>query len=84
MMYLLTEEEMIGVKANAAIAKKCKPISQELCTRIADTMPITLGWGIWAKKPEPWGCILTEESEWYCDACPVKDICPNPDKSLSK
>ncbi len=47
----------------------------ELCKKIADTMPIDTG----SRSTEntPWGCIHSVQYyEWYCDKCPVREICP--------
>lgn len=59
---------------------------QKLCTEIADKMPIVWGWGNFGDRqdPKPWGCILSQKQEWYCDSCPVSSICPNPNKAWSK
>jgi len=57
---------------------------QEICTRVANEMPIKWEWGRNLNPPEPWGCILSKDYEWYCDQCPVQDICPEPHKEWSK
>jgi len=57
-----------------------KKILQDLCTRVANNEPVKEGW----YKGKPWGCILTEEGEWYCDDCPVQDICPHDYKEWSQ
>lgn len=63
---------------------------QKLCTKIADEMPVKWGWGDVRPKddvPKPWGCVITREKsgdEWYCDTCPVQDICPSDSKPYSK
>lgn len=57
---------------------------QELCTRIANTMPVTRRWAK-DKPPTPWGCILDDETTpGYCDCCPVDQICPCQHKGWSK
>jgi hypothetical protein len=87
-MYILTQKEYDDLRAkqerqlNLADNKL-----QKLCTKIADTMPITIGkaWPGWENKP--WGCVKTIEQdgdEWYCDYCPVYDICPSEYKPASK
>lgn len=83
MQYILSEEEYKALKAEQ---KRKYNITtkrlQELCTKIANEMPIEWGWN--GPDPKPWGCVLTEESEWYCDDCPVRDICPSNSKEWSK
>lgn len=88
MMYLLTEEEYQDLlqKKHEHI-KLARTKLQNLCIKIADEMPVLWGWGDNPDIPKPWGCILTKETpsyEWYCDNCPVADICPNPNKHWSK
>lgn len=82
MMYILTQEEFDALRQEQkqSLQLSTKKL-QELCTKIADTMPIKWGWG--GDDPKPWGCIRTETHEWYCDQCPVKEICPS-DKEWSK
>lgn len=83
MQYILNEneyDELVTTKRNK-IAIDNKKL-QTLCSKIADEMPIVWGWG--SQEPRPWGCILTQEQEWYCDQCPVQEICPNQFKSWSK
>ena len=91
MQYILTEDEYEELKSqqkefNLAKTKRL----QKLCTKICDTMPVQPRW----KKdpftgklepPEPWGCILSvkDDNEWFCDECPVQEICPG-DKNYSK
>ncbi len=79
MQYILSEEEYGALKAvqEEHIKLERKKLA-ELCTKIADTMPITVSWD---KKspPEPWRCRVTVEDEGqehYCDGCPVRSICP--------
>jgi hypothetical protein len=85
MMYLLTQEEFTRLKTarNSEAIEMQKSKLQTLCTKIADTMPIEWGWGA-DPDPKPWGCILSESEEWYCDQCPVQEICPYTAKSFSK
>lgn len=83
MQYLLTQEEY-DILLNKAInkEKELKDTIQDLCTKVCDNMPIKLDWG----EPEmrPWKCILTLSEDWYCDQCPVQDVCPNDFKNWSK
>lgn len=79
-MYILTEAEYRDLKAQQQreLGLSTKKL-QELCTKIANTMPVKWGWG--EPDPKPWGCMLTaknEGEEWYCDQCPVQSICPAP------
>jgi hypothetical protein len=84
MNYLLTEREFKALCEAAERANKMPSEAelQKLCTEIADTMPVNWGWG--GNDPKPWGCILSKKTEWYCDSCPVQDICPFDDKEWSK
>jgi hypothetical protein len=86
MQYLLTQEEYDELKAQKrGIRLENTKKLQALCTKIADTMPVNWGWK--GPDPKPWGCIITvqrEGHEWYCDQCPVQDICPYPGKSYSQ
>lgn len=83
MQYILTQEEY-----NELIKKKELQLQiqmgdlQELCTKIANEMPISYSW---KKEIEPWGCILNNpDRTCYCDDCPVQEICPCPFKRWSK
>jgi hypothetical protein len=80
-MYILTQEEYdaLEVKKRQANSEATK-ILQDLCTRVANSEPVKEGW--YAGKP--WGCILTKEEEWYCDDCPVQEVCPKNWKRYSK
>lgn len=82
MMYILTEEEFQALKQKqkASLDLSEKKL-QALCTKIADTMPVKWGWN--GPDPKPWGCIHSTEDEWYCDSCPVTEICPS-DKAWSQ
>jgi hypothetical protein len=81
MMYILTQEEYdaLEIKKRQANSEATK-ILQDLCTRVANSEPVKEGW--YAGKP--WGCILTKEEEWYCDDCPVQEVCPKNWKRYSK
>lgn len=88
MQYILTQQEFDDLKATQALDLRLKKEAlQELCTKIADTMPINRDWC--HKEPaSPWRCIITVSKEgknhWYCDDCPVREICPKDYKSWSK
>jgi hypothetical protein len=90
MQYILNEEEMKEIHQLRAKMKSLPNIDtlQKMCTKIADEWPTFTGWD--KKKPvpaEPWGCVITREAEgeeWYCDHCPVQNICPREWKSWSK
>ena len=88
MQYILTQEEY-----NELLAKKKTEIGlykeklQNLCTKIANEMPITRSWD--KNNKSPWGCILTQKDkdgylDWYCDNCPVQYICPYEYKEFSQ
>lgn len=84
MQYLLTQEEYDALRARQQHEIKLSQAKlQKLCTKIADTMPVKWGWSK-DEEAKPWGCILTEKHEHYCDKCPVQEICPEPDKEWSK
>jgi len=74
MQYILSEEEyqdlLDKAKEQKILAKKKL---QDLCTKVANHMPV-LYWG--RKEPEPWGCMRSID-DWYCDDCPVQDVCPS-------
>ena len=86
MQYVLTQEEYDELRAKQTLDLGMqKDRLQTLCTLIADTMPVKWGWSK-DEEPKPWGCVLTAakyHDEWYCDSCPVQDICP-ADKEWSK
>lgn len=83
MQYILSEEEYKGLvnKKQSTIDLETKKL-QTLCTKIANKMPVVWGWN--GPDPKPWGCILTENGEWYCDKCPVQEICPSKEKEYTK
>lgn len=84
MQYILTQEEFDAWNQKSKqITLTAKKNMQELCTKIANTMPITWSWGVGKNTPTPCGCIHSEE-DWYCDECPVREICPEPNKAWSK
>mgnify|MGYP003333244324 FL=1 len=84
MQYILTEEEYKELqKKRKHEIQLSRSKLQTLCTTIANEMPVKWGWSK-DEEAKPWGCILTTEEEWYCDSCPVTDICPNMDKHWSK
>lgn len=95
MQYVLSQAEYDELKAKKTVDFKMKTDKlQKLCTKIADTMPVKWGWGppyhdvdgisVSQDIPKPWGCVLSTHREWYCDTCPVTEICPYPDKHWSK
>jgi len=79
MQYILTQEEMnlrqelLDELREANTAKL-----QKLCTLVCNHMPVE-----WCSKTVTWGCILSDTSHGYCDACPVSDDCPHPYKEWS-
>jgi len=86
MQYILTQEEFDELnKVKQHKFDVTTKQLQKLCTKIANEMPVTWGWG--GPDPKPWGCIHTrledDNEEWYCDECPVKSICPST-KNWSK
>jgi hypothetical protein len=83
--YILTQEEFDDLtKKKRELTLMERTRLQRLCTLIADTMPVKWGWGQ-PDEPRPWGCILTPRAgEWYCDQCPVRELCPHPHKNYSK
>lgn len=81
MMYVLTQEEFDALQEkNRRFAEDSRKVLQDLCTRVANSELVKEGW--YAGKP--WGCVLTVEHEWYCDDCPVQDVCPKEWKRWSK
>ena len=83
MQYLLSEDEYDSLLLSIKEKKdKLKDTLQDLCTKVCNHMPVHDN-GI-TEKLNPWGCVLTLEEEWYCDQCPVQDVCPNPNKYWSK
>lgn len=62
MQYILTEEELNVLKSQQKSIKleNTKKL-QQLCTKIAQTMPIYRAWS--PKVPAaPWGCIITKSN----------------------
>jgi hypothetical protein len=86
MQYILTQEELDALKTTQKSALRLTEKKlQTLCTKICNEMPIKWGWG--GPDPKPWGCILStndDADEWYCDKCPVVEICPSNKKCWSK
>ena len=82
MQYLLSEEEWKDIQEKLSIIRKLpdKKLLQKVCTEVSNNMLVQKGW----YKGKAWGCILTVKEEWYCDDCPVKDICPHEYKEWSK
>lgn len=87
MQYILTQEEYDALKKERKHEIELSVSKlQKLCTKISDEMPIKRGWAK-DEEPKPWGCVITQEKdgdEWYCDSCPVQDICPKQYKPYSK
>ena len=84
MQYLLTEQEYNDLITRGKKAEeKQKEILQDLCTKVADHMPVLWGWSK-DEKPKVWQCIHSVEGEWYCDSCPVQKVCPEQYKHWSK
>lgn len=75
MQYILSEEEYKALKAEQSYQMSLsKDKLQKLCTKIADTMPVSVAWI--EGGPQPWKCVYSVDYEWYCDECPVRTICP--------
>lgn len=83
MQYLLTEEEyLVHIQNKEKLDDlPSKEALQIFCTWVANNTPV-LFWG--RKEPKIWGCMLTEDDEWYCDECPSRKICPYEYKGWSK
>lgn len=85
MQYILSEQEykeLVNARKNAQ--NDARADLQKVCTLAAKHTPVTVSW-MSKNEPEPWGCILDEESDpGYCDHCPVMHICPYEGKELSK
>lgn len=80
MQYVLTEEEYNNlVKTKEYKFTIAQAELQNLCTTICDTMPVVKYDG----EKSPWGCIINNKN-WYCDKCPVSEICPKEHKNWSK
>lgn len=86
MQYILTEHELNELRKKAdRLDSETTDKIQRLCTLVADHMPSRKPWNWKEGDPmEPWGCILTEKREWYCDQCPVQNYCPNTEKEWSR
>jgi hypothetical protein len=87
MQYILTQDEYNTLLTKQKLEIKLqKEKLQQLCTKIANTMPVERSWD--DNDRSPWGCILTinKESydEWFCDDCPVQSICPYEFKNWSQ
>ena len=82
MQYILSQEEYntLLAKQEYQIAISKKKL-QTICSDVCDNYIVKSGW----YKDKPWGCILTTRKiDWYCDDCPVQDICPYENKRYSK
>lgn len=84
MQYILTESEYIELTTKKAYEIRMgKTDLQQLCTKIANKMPVSRSWD--DTNCAPWGCILNKvASPGYCDECPVEEICPCENKEWSK
>lgn len=84
MQYILTQQEYDELRERKQHHIKLERSKlQALCTKIANEMPVKWGWG--GSDPKPWGCRLSdEEGDWYCDKCPVTEICPSDEKDWSQ
>lgn len=82
MQYILSQEEMDANRQKLTdMGRLPSPKKlQEFCSYVADNLIGTDGWS----KGRVWGCILTTAPRNYCDNCPSRDVCPNPNKSYSK
>lgn len=78
--YLLTEDEYQKLKESAERqSDESRESINELCTMVADHMPIERDWAPDA-PPSPWGCVVTANLEHVCDDCPVQHMCLRPKK----
>lgn len=88
MQYILTQEEMDGMKrVHADEIRALTETLQSVCTDAANRIPLTTVWGRNLDEPEPWGCVITLSlagEEHVCDECPVKSPCPRKPKRVSK
>lgn len=83
MQYLLTEEEYNSLKKELEYSKKeSNNIINKLCMVVADHYPLETYPGT-KENPKPWGCVMTKKGTWYCDGCPVRELCQMP-KMFSK
>jgi endonuclease III len=85
MQYILTEKEyneLLDYKDN--IIRKKDEALLEACRNVANLLPINVYWEEEEEKLVPWGCIKDKDYQWYCDECPVRDICPEKNKEWSK
>lgn len=80
MQYILTEEEYNELKSKPQkIKHEMQQIINKLCQRVCDSEPIPDAyWVEEGEEPEPWGCKESKDFEWYCDECPVRNICQLP------
>lgn len=81
MQYILTEKEYKDLYTSIHKAEiGNKELILQLCIEVCDLKPV-LFWG--NKEAMPWGCIHSND-DWYCDECPVKEVCPETRKRASK
>jgi len=55
MQYLLTEEEYRALKSKAENSTPNDKLHLK-CIKAACSIKISLDWGTWEEKPQPWGC----------------------------
>ena len=86
MQYILTEEEYRKLLDTSRLAKaKVVAVVQDLCTRVANNEPVIFNHEDGTTHETTWGCMLTTEgADFYCDHCPVREVCPSEDKVFSK
>jgi hypothetical protein len=83
MQYILTQAEYDKLQSLAEKGRLAPSEAelQKFCTRVANEMPAGVDW---TGKEKPWGCILTTKTEWYCDSCPARKLCPHEPKRWSQ
>lgn len=83
MQYILTEEEYRQLKQDLIDEKNySRNVINKLCQMVADHLPLETYPGT-KENPKPWGCVMTRKGTWYCDGCPVREMCQMP-KMFSK
>lgn len=82
MQYVFSQEEMDELNGKQESLERLPSIKdlQEFCSFVSDNLILTSGWA----KGRVWGCILTRSKDNYCDDCPARKVCPNPNKEFSK
>lgn len=92
MQYILSQAEYDDLLSRKRKAEKNQVILdmspetlQDMCTHIANVMPVIVRWR--SGPDRPWGCILNKyplTTTHYCDECPVQKLCPNQGKEYSQ